>query len=140
MMQIQIDIKDTVKFLAQPQDPQDSIIQVTEARSFISVKTMSVTLNINATTADPSILTSALQVSTSQGHRGVQKLSQSSEVTKRWDRSSSKHGWEAQRTGLLVPTAYQLWAFWQLGKHQSALLRRDLGLWGVPLTIALLNK
>lgn len=72
MMQIQIDIKDTVKFLAQPQDPQDSVIQVTEARSFIPVKTMSVTLNIaNAITTDPSILTLTLQVSTSQGHRGV---------------------------------------------------------------------
>lgn len=47
MMQIQIDIKDTVKFLAQPQDPQDGVVQVTEARSFISVKTMSATLNIS---------------------------------------------------------------------------------------------
>lgn len=92
MMQIQIDIKDTVKFLAQPQDPQDSIVQVTEARSFIPVKTMSVTLNINAITADPSTLTWTLQVSTSQGHRGVQKLSQGPAVTKRWVRNSSKHG------------------------------------------------
>lgn len=72
MMQIQIDIKDTVKFLAQPQDPQDSIIQVTEARGFIPVETTSVTSNIaNAITTDPSILTLTLQVSTSHGHRGV---------------------------------------------------------------------
>lgn len=58
MMQIQIDIKDTVKFLAQPQDPQDSIIQVTEARSFVSVKTVSVRYNIaNAIATDHSAVT-----------------------------------------------------------------------------------
>lgn len=90
MMQIQINIKDAVKFLAQSQDPQDSVIQVTETRSFIPVKTMSVTLNIaNAITTDFSILTLTLQVSTSQGHRGVRKLSPA--VTKSRVRNSSKH-------------------------------------------------
>lgn len=58
MMQIQIDIKDTVKFLAQPQDPQDSIVQVTKARSFISVKTMSERLNTaNAIATDLIVVT-----------------------------------------------------------------------------------
>lgn len=70
MMQIQINIKDTVKFLAQPQDPQDSIIQVTEARSFISVKTMSVRLKIsNAIASDLCVVIFAWQVSTPQGQR-----------------------------------------------------------------------
>lgn len=57
-MQIQIDIKDTVKLLAQPQDPQDSVIQVTEARSFVSVKTIPVRYNIaSAVATDHSTVT-----------------------------------------------------------------------------------
>jgi len=71
MMQIQIDIKDTAKFLTEPQDPQDSVIQVTKARSFISVKTTSVRLNIANTVATHlDVVTFTLQVSTSQEHRG----------------------------------------------------------------------
>lgn len=142
MMQIQINIKDTVKFLAQPQDPQDSVVQVTEARSFISVKTMSVRLNMtNAIATDLSVVTFTLQASTLQGGRGRRRA---------WPRPSSNQGMAQEQlkarlesTACLCQSLHNpgLAGSWQ---SISWLRCREAlthgGLDRVPLTISLLHK